>query len=119
MPYGYHVFLTSFMDTNRPAKNLPMPFVDETVDYTFPKLDRLLGHDNETAGTGNLSMGIIVGQPMNQRLGTRCKQTGNNKAPFFDCLSAALTAENLTYADVLAIPESDGKLTLTIPCNVS
>ena len=29
MPYGYHVFLTSFIDTAAPARNLPLPIVGE------------------------------------------------------------------------------------------
>jgi len=99
MPYGYHVMLYSFLDTYAPARNLPAPFQDSSIDYMLPWLDRLVGHDNTTEGA---NMYALIGEGLNHRLKTNC--TG---AKMMDCLSTILVERNLSYAHATSIPEND------------
>jgi hypothetical protein len=99
MPYGYHVMLYSFLDTHDPAKNLPKPLNDETINFILPYLDRIVRNDNTSIGSNMYS---LIGEGLNHRLKTNC--IGNNMQ---NCLSDALVKRNLSYAEATAIPEED------------
>lgn len=97
MPYGFHTFMQSFLDTADPMKNLPQPIVAESLQFVLEAMDRLL--PNSTHGVNVYSLFV---QALNNRLNTTC----------FDlrCVESALDARNMTIAEATAIPEVDGWL---------
>ena len=99
MPYGYHVMLYSFLDTYSPAQNLPLPFDKHSIDYMFPTLDRLVGHDNTSTGS---NMYALLGEGLNHRLNISCEGS-----KMMDCISNTLVERNLSYAEATAVPEND------------
>jgi hypothetical protein len=91
--------LYSFLDTSNPPQNLPLPFDRHSIDYMFPNLDRLVGHDNTSTGS---NMYALLGEGLNHRLNISC--IGKN---MMGCISNVLVERNLSYAEATAIPERD------------
>jgi hypothetical protein len=99
MPYGYHVMLYSFLDTFNPARNMPKPLNDQSINFILPYLDRLVGNDNKAIGSNMYS---LIGEGLNHRLNTTCVGTHMQ-----NCLSDVLVARNLSYSEATSIPELD------------
>lgn len=96
MPYGYHTFMQSFLDTY-PMKNLPQPIVTETFQLVLEAMDRLLNN----SGTGVNVYSLFV-EGLNHRLNASCTD--------LKCIEALLDATGSNLGAATAIPEVDGWL---------
>lgn len=93
LPYGYHNFLYSFLDTY-PLKNLPAPITSETFTFTINAWARLI-NNNDT----KVNVYSMIIQGLNKRLDTSCGD--------LTCVNQFMDSHNTTLAEVMAIPEQD------------
>jgi hypothetical protein len=93
MPYGYHNFLYSFLDTD-PNQNLPKPIDLAVLTWIITTADRLL--PNSTQG---VSMFALLTEGLNHRLNTQCGDIA--------CIVRKLRATHSNLAAAVAIPEDD------------
>eukprot|EP01100_Stratorugosa_tubuloviscum_P015418 TRINITY_DN8898_c0_g1_i1.p1 TRINITY_DN8898_c0_g1~~TRINITY_DN8898_c0_g1_i1.p1 ORF type:complete len:576 (+),score=283.60 TRINITY_DN8898_c0_g1_i1:53-1780(+) len=91
MPYGYHNFLYSWLDTF-PLKNLPLPLDDTAFQVVFSLLDPVL-NDSSISVYSLLILGL------NKRLPTDCYT--------MQCINQYLDSQNLQLTQVTALPEQD------------
>ena len=102
MPYGYHVMLYSFLDTN-PGRNLPKPIDDRVAEHVYRMLDSVAKHDQMPIGANLYSL-IIDGMNKRLNLTGAAACTGNSS---LNCMDAVLSERNLTFTEVTAMPEQD------------
>lgn len=93
MPYGYHNFLFSFLDTY-PLQNLPQPINGAMLDMAFNTWWRF-----QPSTEGEVTIYSLLIQGLNHRLNTQCTD--------MPCINVALKAGNLELAQVAAMPEQD------------
>lgn len=100
MPYGYHTFLYSFLDTFGPQGNLPMPVDDNIPSVIFHQLEQFM--KNSTYGTSIFS---ILTWGMNHRLNTNCATLACN----IDVLvnNQLNNRPVKTFMQAAAIPDND------------
>jgi hypothetical protein len=94
MPYGYHNFLYTFLDTADPMKNLPKPIDTAVFTWFLTAMDRIL--PNSTEG---VSIYSCFTEGLNQRLKTQCNDIA--------CIVRKLRATQSNLAEAVAIPEDD------------
>ena len=93
MPYGWHTFIFSFVDT--PDRNLPYPVTSDLMEIAFSFLDRL--ETNQEGAKG--SVYNLLTQTLNHQFNTSCVS--------FTCIMSAIDAQNMTLLEAVAIPVQD------------
>lgn len=100
MPYGYHTFAASFLDTSAPFANLPQPMTRDLVPVVFNALDGLLAN-----GSAGVDIFSLFTWGLNKRLNASCTT--------FACVLDLMVANQRAGAApshvvaALAIPEDD------------
>jgi len=91
MPYGYHNFMFTFLDT--PNSNLPRPFTQSLFEVAMGGWERIIPFNE----SGSLYSMLIMG--LNHRLNTNCTE--------LECIYRVLDPKGWTLSQACAIPEQD------------